>query len=223
MYQQKARFHVYKTLIVASALWIFVLFSFYFSLDPQLSKREENHKTQIEKILSVKKTEKYLDFDDDLNESTLPTEKLHAKKKGTKRKDYYSKYIVTPMPQEILDELGLERPGENGRPVVLTKNVSKAIEKRVAAGWKRHEFNEFVSDLISVRRSLPDPRDDYCKRNDLYLDDLPSTSVIIIFHNEAWSTLLRSVHSVLDRSPSHLIEEIILVDDYSDMRKSTSS
>lgn len=58
-----------------------------------------------------------------------------------------------------------------------------------------------------------------CKENGRYLDDLPPTDIIICFHNEAWSVLLRTVHSVLDRSPAHLIGHIILVDDYSDMRK----
>ncbi|NXS45661.1 GALT5 acetylgalactosaminyltransferase, partial [Balaeniceps rex] len=46
-------------------------------------------------------------------------------------------------------------------------------------------------------------------------DDLPTTTIIMCFVDEVWSTLLRSVHSVLSRSPLHLIEEVILVDDFS--------
>ncbi|XP_011700985.1 PREDICTED: putative polypeptide N-acetylgalactosaminyltransferase 9 isoform X2 [Wasmannia auropunctata] len=107
--------------------------------------------------------------------------------------------------------------GEMGRPVILPANMSAQTKKLVDDGWLNNAFNQYVSDLISVHRSLPDPRDQWCKEPGRYLTDLPPTAVIICFHNEAWSVLLRTVHSVLDRSPEHLIQEIILVDDFSDM------
>ncbi|XP_045516566.1 putative polypeptide N-acetylgalactosaminyltransferase 9 isoform X3 [Pieris brassicae] len=108
-------------------------------------------------------------------------------------------------------------PGELGKPVVLPKNMSEEAKTAVSEGWKKNAFNQYVSDLISIRRKLPDPRDEWCKQSGRYLEDLPQTSVVICFHNEAWSVLLRTVHSVIDRSPPHLIKEIVLVDDFSDM------
>ncbi|XP_015605302.1 putative polypeptide N-acetylgalactosaminyltransferase 9 isoform X2 [Cephus cinctus] len=119
--------------------------------------------------------------------------------------------LAAPRDQDTL------APGENGRPVVLPTNLTAETKKLVDDGWLNNAFNQYASDLISVHRTLPDPRDQWCKEPGRYLEKLPATAVIICFHNEAWSVLLRTVHSVLDRSPDHLIQEIILVDDYSDM------
>ncbi len=47
--------------------------------------------------------------------------------------------------------------------------------------------------------------------------DLPTASVVIVFKNERWSPVLRTVYSVLNRSPKHLLKEVILVDDQSDI------
>lgn len=38
---------------------------------------------------------------------------------------------------------------------------------------------------------------------------------VMCFHNEAWTVLLRSVYSILDRSNPRLLREVILVDDFS--------
>jgi len=51
-------------------------------------------------------------------------------------------------------------PGEMGKPVVLPKELTPEQKKLVDDGWQKNAFNQYVSDMISVHRALPDPRDD---------------------------------------------------------------
>jgi len=101
--------------------------------------------------------------------------------------------------------------GEMGEPVVLDGREGE-MGKTV---MKTEAFNLVVSDKISYTRQVPDTRDSRCKAVH-YDKDLPTTSIIIIFTNEAWSPLIRTIWSVLNRSPPEHIHEIILVDDFSD-------
>lgn len=55
-----------------------------------------------------------------------------------------------------------------------------------------------------------------CKKKE-YMTNLPIASVIICFYNEHFKTLLRTAYSVLNRTPHYLLEEIILIDDMSDL------
>ncbi|XP_018333179.1 polypeptide N-acetylgalactosaminyltransferase 13 isoform X2 [Agrilus planipennis] len=102
--------------------------------------------------------------------------------------------------------------GKNGFPVIIEPKdllVSQQI-------FQINRFNLLASDRIPLNRTLPDVRRKKCKF--LYKDynSYPKASIIIVFHNEAWSTLFRTVWSVINRSPEELLEEIILVDDASE-------
>ncbi|XP_066936239.1 polypeptide N-acetylgalactosaminyltransferase 2-like [Clytia hemisphaerica] len=79
----------------------------------------------------------------------------------------------------------------------------------------RNAYNQEASEKLAWDRPIPDVRDAKC-RNKRYDTDLPTTTIIICFHNEGRAALLRTVVSALNRSPDHLLKEIILVDDFSD-------
>uniref|UniRef100_A0A8B9F3Q2 Polypeptide N-acetylgalactosaminyltransferase 5 n=1 Tax=Amazona collaria TaxID=241587 RepID=A0A8B9F3Q2_9PSIT len=103
-----------------------------------------------------------------------------------------------------------QAPGQFGHPVSVPADKQEEAKSR----WKEGNFNVYLSDLIPVDRAIVDTRPAGCSEQRVH-DDLPNTSIIMCFVDEVWSTLLRSVHSVLSRSPPHLIEEVILVDDFS--------
>lgn len=100
--------------------------------------------------------------------------------------------------------------GEHGKPAKLPENDA-ALEKDLYAV---NGFNGALSDKIPLNRSLPDIRHLGCHKR-RYIESLPTVSVVVPFHNEHWSTLLRTAYSVLNRSPKSLIKEVFLVDDAS--------
>ncbi|KAK7109672.1 hypothetical protein V1264_013672 [Littorina saxatilis] len=108
--------------------------------------------------------------------------------------------------------------GENGTGVAMvTSQLIREQLIQMEDGYKKYGFNEFVSNAISLHRSLPPRYNEQECRSIQYRSDLPDASVVIIFYNEALSALLRTVHSVLDRSPPHLLRQVVLVDDFSNL------
>uniref|UniRef100_A0A8C5PFC9 Polypeptide N-acetylgalactosaminyltransferase n=1 Tax=Leptobrachium leishanense TaxID=445787 RepID=A0A8C5PFC9_9ANUR len=119
-----------------------------------------------------------------------------------------------PEPARSLDRMRRKMYRIVGQP--KKKNVNEIptpVTPRVHA-LNRHEYDMPASQIIPLHRTLPEGRHPFCLRQK-YSEKLPRASIIISFHNEAWSTLLRTVHSVLDHSPRNVLQEIILVDDLS--------
>lgn len=89
-------------------------------------------------------------------------------------------------------------------------------KKREDDSFKKFAFNEYQSSLLPLDREIPDTRVGECKALTWDVENMLKHSVIICFVNEAWSALLRTIMSVINRTPLSLLAEIILVDDGSD-------
>ncbi|XP_037627452.1 polypeptide N-acetylgalactosaminyltransferase 6-like [Sebastes umbrosus] len=107
-------------------------------------------------------------------------------------------------------------PGAHGKAFMMGRKTGVEVAEKLN-GFQKHQFNQFASDRISLHRDLgEDTRPPECVEQKFRrCPGLPTTSIIIVFHNEAWSTLLRTVYSVLHTAPAALLTEILLVDDAS--------
>lgn len=101
--------------------------------------------------------------------------------------------------------------GDNGKAVYLEGAAKELGEKQLAT----ISLNEELSEHLSYNRTTPDTRHAMCRKKKFDLSVLGTTSVIVIFFNEPYSVLVRTIHSVLNTSPPQLLKEIILVDDSS--------
>nr|XP_016997839.2 putative polypeptide N-acetylgalactosaminyltransferase 12 [Drosophila takahashii] len=106
--------------------------------------------------------------------------------------------------------------GENGTASYLS--VPSLEIDAYTQGWERFAYNAWLAERISLWRSLPDLRDPRCLnlKYDEDSDRMKPVAVILIFRNEQLIVLLRTLHSLVDRTPKHLFSELIIVDDHSD-------
>ncbi|CAJ0931241.1 unnamed protein product, partial [Mesorhabditis belari] len=126
--------------------------------------------------------------------------------KGHSKKDWLDRVVY----ESDLKRVG---PGEQGKPVSVPKD--EASQAEALALYKANGYNAYVSDMISLDRAIKDIRHPNCMKME-YSSKLPTVSVIFPFHEEHNSTLIRSVWTILNRSPPGLIKEVILVDDCSE-------
>nr|XP_015830774.2 N-acetylgalactosaminyltransferase 7 isoform X1 [Nothobranchius furzeri] len=101
-------------------------------------------------------------------------------------------------------------PGEGAKPFVLGPEYKDSVQ----ASIKEFGFNMVASDMISLDRTISDIRHEECQYWH-YDERLLTSSVIIVFHNEGWSTLMRTIHSVIKRTPRQFLAEIVMIDDFS--------
>ncbi|XP_047541296.1 polypeptide N-acetylgalactosaminyltransferase 1-like [Vanessa atalanta] len=101
--------------------------------------------------------------------------------------DEYEKEILEDEARIIT---GLGEGGVAAHLIGEAKRLGEESEKKLA-------INVYLSDRIAYNRTLKDYRNPACQRV-VYDAELPSASVILIFHNEPYSVVIRTIWSVLN-------------------------
>ncbi|OPJ81995.1 polypeptide N-acetylgalactosaminyltransferase 15 [Patagioenas fasciata monilis] len=133
------------------------------------------------------------------------------------REGYQVDFVET---QEMLDT---QEESQQYYPLDgLSPFISLREDELIAAvvsptGRRNHSKARKGYRVVKQQSRRPEARaegDPECLQQE-YDSSLPTASVIICFHDEAWSTLLRTVHSIMDTAPKASLKDIILVDDLS--------
>ncbi|XP_048010700.1 probable polypeptide N-acetylgalactosaminyltransferase 8 isoform X2 [Megalobrama amblycephala] len=95
-----------------------------------------------------------------------------------------------------------------------TVELSEDDQRKAEDLFQKYGYNAFLSDQLPLDRELPDTRDHRCIGRE-YPHNLPSISVVLIYLDEALSVIQRAICSIINRTPAHLLKEIIMVDDHS--------
>ncbi|XP_017886536.1 polypeptide N-acetylgalactosaminyltransferase 5 isoform X3 [Ceratina calcarata] len=215
MFRSKIRIHTCQVILLTSLVWflvdVMVLMLYSDCIGGSGWGCTEKQQQQQQQALTEEglphSQKEALKDDGQIQSPNLHQQQQHQQQ--TKKRYGQSELNLWRPAKVVRENKGM--PGEMGAAV----HISPEDEAKQQELFKLNQFNLMASDMISLNRSLKDIRLEGCKSKK-YGKYLPDTSIVIVFHNEAWSTLLRTVWSVINRSPRTLLKEIILVDDKSE-------
>ena len=199
------KFQIYTIFVITSLVWACAVFLFGVRDEALTSQQQQQQQqqqlTKCDVISVLNKTVDALSLHNEMMRNRSQTMDVSAKTATTNSRVHLSAL------ETVFHNFTLKEDLRNRIQYVLKTHI-RPIDKS-------YNFNVTGSDRIPVDRGIRDTRPEQCQRMRYDVDAFPSTSVVIPFYNEALSTLLRTIHSILGRTPDVLLQEVILVDDAS--------
>lgn len=158
-YFSRRRSFLIKLVVIVSTAWFTIAFLLYsenrqpintlHAIEPALPNaqalKKDNEKVESNQVKDLEKN-------DPLKVENEIEEEENKREEEIKKNEEQGGFLKMP---------GQSDYGEMGKPVVLPKNLTADIKKIVDEGWSKNAFNQYASDLISIKRALPDPRDEW--------------------------------------------------------------
>ncbi|XP_073799092.1 probable polypeptide N-acetylgalactosaminyltransferase 8 isoform X1 [Danio rerio] len=162
---------------------------------------ERNNDSTLQKPEEIELFQRLKRIEDEVHEIAINIKNQNVKEAVVKQKITKKTEVKKLYPKSALFKTwGAE----------LTEEEQMEAEKL----FQEFGYNVFLSNRLPLNRTIPDTRDPRCSLK-IYPKDLPTISVILIYLNEALSVIKRAVQSIIDKTPAHLLKEIVLVDDNS--------
>lgn len=147
-----------KWLFLGVCVFVVSLIIMLTALLNDLEKAERQEKLAEEKDTYMTAETKIVMTKDDNDESDILKKGKKLNKPGFPKQQFGNEvnlpkgYIIWKEPSSKLSDP--KGPGQGGRPVAISADESSVIQK----SYKEYGFNQYVSDKISLHRTIPDVR-----------------------------------------------------------------
>jgi polypeptide N-acetylgalactosaminyltransferase len=149
---------VYKLLVLIPVAWLTIAFLLYNGKENALvNVNNNNNNNNIINNNNNNNNDNDVTQQHDIGEEVIiPAAQVQKEGEVDRWKDDPERHQegVVPPPRDP------NALGEMGKAVKFD-NPEPAVKKLIDSGWQANAFNQYASDLISLHRSLPDPRDEW--------------------------------------------------------------